>query len=501
MNSTTDRESDLLSTRIAAKFAPPQLLAIDDWRLIRHLGSGSTAHVWLLHNELRSQYVACKTPKTHLDAAALSQEAQLAGGLFHENLVARSELSPSLSLAETTFWEFLAGGSLSNLVASTGVLSLANTVTVLWPMLQVAQYLHSQQIVHGDISPRNILFDLTGRPVLIDLGAARATAHSSTLTGTPGFVAPELVHPTGQIEGLGAAADVYSLGAIGWFCLTGMMPGPTHARVPLVTLNPDLGADTIELLEASLSEQPALRPSLSQLMGAVPHWAKPEPVDLFPAVGEEYELLLPTRKPLAAQTPKRRTRKQSRQSPAKLRSKGKAVRCPSASRRRIVLGLSTLALAGGVAVTATYGNPGAEQLAVGSQADEQTKTTQEVDFQAIIDSLAKARSTAWKEADPSLSDTYAVADSKILTEDRAVLESLDSAGHTLDGIRMRAVVRAVEHIDEHALVTVEWRTGRYAQRDASGEMVEEFQPQTETIDMTLQETAEGWKLADVAVRS
>src|SRR5699024_6560087 len=120
---------------------------------------------------------------------------------------------------------------------------------------------------------------------------------------------------------------------------------------------------------------------------------------------------------------------------------------------------------------------------------------------AIIDSLATARSTAWKEADPALSDTYAAAESKILTEDRAALESLDSAWLTLHGIRMRAVIPSVEYIDEHALVTVDWRTGRYAQRDASREMVEEFQPQTETIDMTLQETAEGWKLADVAVRS
>lgn len=497
MNSTTETTSDLLSTRIATKFAPSQLLELADWRLIRHLGSGSTAHVWLLQNESCSQYVACKTPKTSLDAMTLSQEAQLATGLCHENLVALSELSPDGGTAQATFWEFLPAGSLAHLVASAGTLSIAQTVTVLWPMLQVAQYLEGHQIVHGDISPRNILFDLTGRPVLIDLGAARATANSYSLTGTPGFTAPELLDPGEQIKGLGPAADVYSLGAIGWFCLTGVRPGPPHARVPLVTLNPNLAGDIVELLEATLSADPELRPSLSQLMGAVPHWAEPEAVDLFPAVGEEYELLLPTRKPATRKTSERRRRKHHRLQQAKSRSAVNPVKFSGRTARRILVGLGALTLAGGAAVTTIYATPNLDQRSSDVQLNEQTEAAQPVDFQAVIDSLAKARNTAWTNTDPSLSVTYALPGSQIMSADRVLLESLASAGHTLDGIRMRAVVHTVEQDAEDVWVTVEWNVDSYIQRDMTGKMVEEFEPISERIGMKLQDTEDGWKIADV----
>ncbi|WP_084677324.1 serine/threonine protein kinase [Yaniella halotolerans] len=498
MNSPTDRTSDLLSTRIATKFAPPQLLALDDWRVIRHLGSGSTAHVWLLHNASCSHYVACKTPKTDVDATTLSQEAQLAAGLHHENLISPSELAPALSTAHATFWEFLPAGSLAHLVASAGSLSTAQTVTVLSAMLQVAQYLQGLQIVHGDISPRNILFDLTGRPVLIDLGAVRATAHAYTQTGSPGFTAPELLGPSNQVEGLGAAADVYSLGAIGWFCLTGMIPGPPHARVPLVTMNPNLATDIIELLEASLSADPARRPSLNQLMGAVPHWEEPEPVDLFPAVGEEYELLLPTRKPLTQGTPKRRKRKQRQRQQAKARPPANAVRLTSPKPRRLVLGLGALILAGGVIVTSIYATPNVEQVASDVRKEEQVEAPHQVDFQAVIDALAKARSTAWANADASLSTTYAAPDSAIQSQDRDLLESLAEAGHSLDGIRMRATVLAAAQTADYAKVTVDWRMDRYTQRDTAGDVIEEFEPHSQNIDLILHETAEGWKITDAA---
>lgn len=353
------------------------------------------------------------------------------------------------------------------------------------------------QVVHGDISPRNILFDLTGRPVLIDLGASRATAHSYTLTGTPGFVAPEIAHE--RVEGLASAADVYSLGAVGWFCLTGMIPGPTHSRVPLVTLDADLDADIVELLEASLSEDPALRPSLDQLGSSVPYWTEPEPVDLFPAVGEEYELHLPTRKPSARQKHKSRIFKsaQERGQRASQTLNAKPVVNARLSRRWVILAAGALALAGGVAATVNYGTTGSEFHRADRAISEQTEVTQDIDFQSIMDTLAKARSAAWKGSDPSLVDKYATAESQTFTEERAVLEALALAEHTLDGIRMRAVVRELEMKDEDAVVTVEWRLDSYVQRDASGEVVEEFDQRIEVMDMMLSQTADGWKIVEV----
>src|SRR5699024_9902722 len=174
--------------------------------------------VWLLQHNSDKRYAACKVAKDHQGAVILSQEAELAESLSHEDLVVSvpSDVPHPDNLA-ISFWEYLPAGSLANLITATGKLTVAETVTVLLPMIQVAEYLHARQVVHGDISPQNILFDLTGRPVLIDLGASRATAHSYTRAGTPGFTAPEIMKAPSDCEGLGSAADVYSLAAVGWF--------------------------------------------------------------------------------------------------------------------------------------------------------------------------------------------------------------------------------------------------------------------------------------------
>lgn len=499
MNSPTPAEMDALNSRIATNLAPDQVLALDDWHVIRHLGSGSTAHVWLLQHVSRSGYVACKTPKTYQDAESLSQEAQLAGEIAHENLVARPDHSPEVDTSVATFWEYLPAGSLANLIASGGKLSVAKTVTVFLPMLQVVQYLHNHQIVHGDISPRNILFDLTGKPVLIDLGATRATAHAYTRIGTPGFMPPELQDTAEQLAGLGTAADVYSLAAVAWFCLTATIPGPTHSRVPLVTLDPELDEEIVELLEASLSHEPALRPTLNTLLNAVAHWAEPEAVDLFAAVDEEFELLLPTRKPsppgrTSRRVPRHRRRKRQQALPRVGAKKG---RRPTRCRRRIVLGLSVLVLTGGVIATALYGAPERKQQEALIPIPK-TEQAEQVDFQAIVDSLAKSRSAAWSSPDASLVGDYATVGSEIFQQDTKVLESLGMAGHTLYGIRMRAVVDSADSHADGTTLTVEWRVDGYAQRDADGELVEEFESRIDMLDVTLQNTAEGWKMVDVA---
>lgn len=497
MNSPTARGSVSINTRVATKFIPSQLEAIKDWHVIRHLGTGSTAHVWLLQHQSGDRYVACKTPKEEQAAFILSQEAELAASLSHENLITQlsNEVPQSDRSSVVSFWEYLPAGSLTNLIAATGKLTVAETVTVLFPMIQVADYLHTKQVVHGDISPDNILFDLTGRPVLIDLGASRATAHSYTSTGTPGFTAPEVPGLRREWDGLGAATDVYSLAAVGWFCLTGTVPGPPHSRVPLVELDDALGQEIIELLEASLSEQPDLRPSVDQLLKTVPYWAVPEPVDLYANVGEDYELLLPTRKPVGQEPRPRRScrrRGQGRSAVSKTTSRGNAKL--TASPRHIGLGVAGLLLILGSAGVVVYGD---ESTAQHAEQDMSPDTSAKPpDFQSVIDTVAKDRTAAWAASDASLVGDYAVSNSAIFDQDISVLESLSQVEHTLDGIRMRATVIAAEQTENGAEVSVQWHVDGYIQRDDSGEPVEEFEATTDELRLILDETADGWKIRE-----
>lgn len=482
---------------------PAQLTALDDWRVLRHLGSGSTAHVWLLEHKWANRTVACKTPNTTAGAQLLSQEAELARSLQHENLV--RALTPrqiqdwqlSVEDGSATFWEHLPAGSLESLVAAGGPLRVEQSVTVVLPMIQVAEYLHAQQIVHGDFSPANILFDLNGRPVLIDLGAVRATAHAFHRTGTPGFAAPELAAPGGH-EGSGLAADVYSLAAIGWFCITGTVPGPPDARTPLVMLQPDIDPEIAELLEACLTEEPVLRPALSQLLAGLSQWAEPAPVDLYASAGEDYGLLLPTKKP---QDHPRAGRRRHRRLLGDDQGEYFSLNQPADETHNAAMGLRKRRLARAVSVVALVTGAIFTMLRV-EPAREPTPVADEIlsdssDFQAVIDELAKARSDAWAAADISAVADYAVEGSEAFDNDVRVLSALHETGMDLDGIRMRAVVEAVDDSQQSAAVEVEWRTDAYVQRGPTHQVVETMEARTEQLLLHLQQTSDGWLLQSV----
>ncbi len=89
---------------------------------------------------------------------------------------------------------------------------------MLLPIAAAVATAHERGVVHGDLSPANILFDAAGRPVLADLGAARAAGElGEPVSATPGYVAPEVARGAP----LTAAADLFSLGAVALHCLTG----------------------------------------------------------------------------------------------------------------------------------------------------------------------------------------------------------------------------------------------------------------------------------------
>jgi eukaryotic-like serine/threonine-protein kinase len=108
-------------------------------------------------------------------------------------------------------------------------------------VLQIAnavQYAHSRGIIHRDLKPSNVLIDRSGAPRVTDFGLAKKLDDQSDLTrsgevlGTPGYMAPE--QAAGHGGRVSAAADIYALGAILYFCLT--LRPPFLASSPVETL-------------------------------------------------------------------------------------------------------------------------------------------------------------------------------------------------------------------------------------------------------------------------
>jgi hypothetical protein len=145
-------------------------------------------------------------------------------------------------------------------------------------------------VVHGDVSPTNVLLERSGRPLLADLGVARlAGEQPGELFGTPGFVAPEVLDGAAPT----AASDVYAVGALAWWCVTGEAAGPAALRRPLEELAPGLPQAWRAATTGALRGMPEERPTAADLALAYFDAAPCEPLRLV--VGTDETSLLTAR--------------------------------------------------------------------------------------------------------------------------------------------------------------------------------------------------------------
>ncbi len=99
---------------------------------------------------------------------------------------------------------------------------------MLIPIARAIAFAHAKGIVHRDLKPSNILIDQHGKPYIADFGLAKSTFGNSDLTqtgqilGTPGYMAPE--QASGEHNEVGPSADIYGLGGLLYYCLTGQAP-------------------------------------------------------------------------------------------------------------------------------------------------------------------------------------------------------------------------------------------------------------------------------------
>ncbi|MCU1531073.1 MAG: serine/threonine protein kinase [Arthrobacter sp.] len=276
-----------------ARGATPEVAGYD---VGRQLGRGGNAAVWLVTEQATGRDFALKCfpsgdrppPKDgdqDGDAeAGMRREVRILSALDHEHLVKAHSVVRLAGAGLGLVLDHAAGGSLAELLAGRGRLGAAETVTVLTPIAQALAYLHGHGFTHGDVSPGNVLFTAHGKPLLADLGVARMVADSSGVSeaGTEGFRDPAPVDAVRA--GLQPERDVYSLAAVGWYCLTGRAPGRSAQRPPLPLLVPEVPAALAAALEAGLNEDRRQRPGAAELAAAVYRSAEAAPVDLSVSV-------------------------------------------------------------------------------------------------------------------------------------------------------------------------------------------------------------------------
>ena len=262
----------------------------DRYRLMRPLGSGGSAHVYVAEDVSLRRRVAVKLLHPGLaDDEAFQRrfqaEARVVASLRHPNIVRVYDWGHDDGAAYLVM-ELLEGGSLRSLLDRGHLLSPAQAAVVGADAARALDHAHRRSLVHRDIKPANLLFDEEGRVCIADFGLARALAEatwtepSGAVLGTARYAAPE------QVRGatLDGRADVYALAIVLVEAVTGLVPfasdttlGTLMARVdqPL-PVSDDLGPLAPMLREAGLPD-PGERPDAGELAAALEQAAKALP--------------------------------------------------------------------------------------------------------------------------------------------------------------------------------------------------------------------------------
>ncbi len=209
-------------------------------------------------------------------------EAQSAASLDHPNVV---PIYDSGEIDGKLFFTMalVEGPNLKAYIDSHGVPPPAEALALFAQIVAGVAHAHRQGIIHRDLKPANVLMDRDGRPRVTDFGLAKQTGSGSELTGTgqvmgtPAYMPPEQARDSKDV---GPPADVYSLGAILYYLLTGRPPfvGETIPDLlikvvtedpdPPRTINPNVIPELEEICLACLSKSPADRYPDAQALAA-----------------------------------------------------------------------------------------------------------------------------------------------------------------------------------------------------------------------------------------
>lgn len=258
------------------------------YRLVRRLGAGAFATVWLARDDDLEVDVAIKVMGDNWTTNSDVRERFLA----EARLLRRIDSARVMRVHDLGVYQDTSGGRpyfvmdyadggtletyLSDPVTPTTALRLGAQTAY------AVQVLHDHGVLHRDIKPSNILLTSRGgeaqRVVVADLGMAKALADASGLTvtaGTPAYMAPEQARG----EGFDHRADVYSVASVTYALLRGAAPFPAEtglgsviARDPLsrpALLDPalDLPTSVYHTLAGALAYRPEDRPDSARALG------------------------------------------------------------------------------------------------------------------------------------------------------------------------------------------------------------------------------------------
>ncbi|WP_299026186.1 protein kinase [uncultured Thermanaerothrix sp.] len=259
------------------------------YRLLRVIGSGGMALVYLAHDLTLDRRVAIKVLREPFSREPgfrerFQHEARAAANLSHPNIVTVYDFGYDEDTASLYLvMEYIPGTDLKSILKERGTLPVEEAVRLLIQAARGIGYAHRMGLIHCDVKPHNMLVTPDQTLKVTDFGIARAMAsiqpdeNSDVVWGSPLYFSPE------QAAGRppSPASDVYSLGVVLYEMLTGQPPFYASDPVELAhlhreepprpprTLNPSIPVSLESIVLKLLEKEPARRYRTAQQLALV----------------------------------------------------------------------------------------------------------------------------------------------------------------------------------------------------------------------------------------
>jgi formylglycine-generating enzyme required for sulfatase activity/serine/threonine protein kinase len=267
--------------------------ANERYRIIKRLGQGGMAVVYLARDTALDRLVALKIPHAEFERhregiERFLREARVVAAFDHPSFCRIHDVG-QINGRHFIAMAYVEGRSLATLIEPGRPFEEERAVALVLRLALAMAEAHHRGIIHRDLKPSNVMVDQRGEPIIMDFGLARRLeAEASDLTtsgallGTPHYMAPEQVE--GLRELIGPACDVYSLGVILYELLAGRRPfcGPdtrvlglilVQEPAPLSTLRPDIDRDLESICQKTMAKKIDERyASMPALVEALETW-------------------------------------------------------------------------------------------------------------------------------------------------------------------------------------------------------------------------------------
>jgi response regulator RpfG family c-di-GMP phosphodiesterase len=313
----------LVDRRLLTEYQADRLVAgtefgliLGSYRVVNRLGSGGMGVVFLAEHVQMRRQVAIKVLPMHFEQdhrllQRFMTEMRTVARVQHPNIVYAIDAGTCAAADKSDtvlhyfVMEYVPGVDLEELVQSHGPLTIAKTSDLLYQIASALGEANKHKLVHRDIKPSNIQVTPEGQAKLLDFGLTRGLGGHLTepgvLIGTLDYIAPEQIRDAHSVD---IRADLYGLGGVIFWCLTGAPPFPAVSNIfeiakrfktPLPSLSskrPDLPPQFDAIVQRLLAIRPEDRyETPQQLMNAL--------MPFLRAQGEE--LLSPSPPPFTAE--------------------------------------------------------------------------------------------------------------------------------------------------------------------------------------------------------